>query len=80
MRFFDCFLIRYSLVDWISEIMKEHEKTCDEKNLRDFINAFITEKRKGNNSTFTVRKNIFPILNSIFNNAIGHFCSHTMIF
>ena len=35
--------------------MKEHENTFDQNNLRDFIDAFIAEKRKDNDSSFTVR-------------------------
>jgi len=42
------------LIGWIYKIIQEHEKSFDENNLRDFIDAFIFEKRKENSSYFTV--------------------------
>jgi len=39
---------------WLSGIVKEHEKTFDENNIRDFIDAFIVEKRKGKDNSFEV--------------------------
>ena len=47
-------------------IVKEHEESFDENNLRDFIDAFIAEKRKGEDSTFSVRKFVINFQNSIF--------------
>ena len=41
-------------LDWLNEIVEEHEKTFDENNLRDFIDAFIVEKRKGKDDSFKV--------------------------
>jgi len=35
-------------------IIKEHEATFDENSIRDFIDAFIAEKRKGNDPNFSV--------------------------
>ena len=43
------------MLDWMRVIIKEHEESFDENNLRDFVDAFIAEKRKGENSTFSVR-------------------------
>ena len=34
--------------------MKEHEKTFDENNLRDFIDSFLLEKKKNTDPSFTV--------------------------
>ena len=35
--------------------MKENEETLDEANIRNFIDAFIVEMRKGTDDSFTVR-------------------------
>jgi len=35
--------------------VQEHEKTFDENNIRDFIDAFIVEKRKAQDASFKVR-------------------------
>ena len=43
------------IVVWFESMAEEHEKTYDENNMRDFIDAFIQEKRKGNDSYFTAR-------------------------
>ena len=43
------------MLDWMRVIIKEHEESFDENSLRDFVDAFIAEKRKGENSTFSVR-------------------------
>ena len=40
--------------DWLNHLVVEHEKTLDENQLRDFIDAFLVEKRKGKKD-FTVR-------------------------
>ena len=37
-------------------MIEEHEKNHDENNVRDFIDAFIQEKRKGKDPSFTVLK------------------------
>ena len=47
-------------------IVIEHKESFDENNLRDFIDAFIAEKRKGEDSTFSVRKFAINFRNSIF--------------
>ena len=36
-------------------MIEEHQKTFDENNLRDFIDAFIAEQRKGEDSHFSVK-------------------------
>jgi len=36
-------------------VVQEHEKTFDENNIRDFIDAFIVEKRKSQDASFKVR-------------------------
>ena len=38
--------------DWLDEYVKEHEKTFDKDNIRDFIDAFIAEKKKGEDDSF----------------------------
>ena len=48
------FTFQIHFTDWVKEIAKEHEETFDENNLRDFIDAFILEKRKGTDPYFTV--------------------------
>ena len=39
--------------------MKENEETLDEANIRNFIDAFIVEMRKGTDDSFTVRFELF---------------------
>ena len=43
------------MLDWMRVIIKEHEESFGENSLRDFVDAFIAEKRKGEDSTFSVR-------------------------
>ena len=52
--FIKFFYFIYFGTDWLREIVNEHEKTFDPENLRDFIDAFIAEKRKGTDKTFEV--------------------------
>jgi len=44
----------FAHLDWINEFVEEHEKTFDENNTRDFIDAFILEKQKGQDHSFKV--------------------------
>ena len=44
----------FVITDQLETIIEEHEKTYDENNIRDFIDAFLQEKKKGTDSTFTV--------------------------
>ena len=48
--------------DWFGNIVNEHEKSYDENNIRDFIDAFIFEKRKEKDSTFTVKLSDFDMM------------------
>ena len=41
---------------WLRNIVEEHERSFDENNIRDFIDAFILEKKKGKDSSFTVKQ------------------------
>ena len=48
-------LFLFLFLDWLNTIVEEHEKTFDENNIRDFIDAFIVEKRKEKDGSFKVR-------------------------
>ena len=41
--------------DWLDTIVQEHEETFDPNCRRDFIDAFLAEKKKGKDESFTVR-------------------------
>ena len=51
-----------SFTEWFETIIDEHEKSFNENSIRDFIDAFIQEKRKGKDPSFNVMQESLVII------------------
>ena len=54
-KFLSQFCLLLFDVEWLGTIVQEHKETFDPNCPRDFIDAFLAEKKKGKDESFSVR-------------------------